>query len=121
MKRWLLVLIACATLARAEDKPLKIAVIPKGTTHVFWKSVEAGAKNAGKELGVEIVWKGPLKENDRAQQIAIVEQFITEGINGIVLAPLDDTALVRPVGAAMGKKIPVVVIDSALKGEAGKD
>lgn len=121
MKRWLLVLIACATLARAEDKPLKIAVIPKGTTHVFWKSVEAGAKNAGKELGVEIVWKGPLKENDRAQQIAIVEQFITEGINGIVLAPLDDTALVRPVGAAMGKKIPVVIIDSALKGEAGKD
>ncbi|MCG3149613.1 MAG: Ribose import binding protein RbsB [Verrucomicrobiae bacterium] len=114
-------LLALVTFAHAEDKPLKIAVIPKGTTHVFWKSVEAGAKAAGKELGVEIVWKGPLKENDRAQQIAIVEQFITEGIHGIVLAPLDDTALVRPVNSAMGKKIPVVIIDSALKGEAGKD
>ena len=41
------VVLAFATLVHADDKPLKIAVIPKGTTHVFWKSVEAGAKNAG--------------------------------------------------------------------------
>ena len=107
-------------LALAQPK-MKIAVIPKGTTHIFWKSVEAGAKQAGKELGVEIIWKGPLKENDRAQQIAIVEQFVTEGVTGIVLAPLDNTALQRPVASAMEKKIPVVIFDSGLKGEAGKD
>ena len=109
-----------AGFALAQPK-LKIAVIPKGTTHIFWKSVEAGAKQAGKELGVEIIWKGPLKENDRAQQIAIVEQFVTEGVSGIVLAPLDNTALQRPVASAMEKKIPVVIFDSGLKGEAGKD
>jgi ribose transport system substrate-binding protein len=106
--------------ALAQPK-MKIAVIPKGTTHIFWKSVEAGAKQAGKELGVEIIWKGPLKENDRAQQIAIVEQFVTESVSGIVLAPLDNTALQRPVASAMEKKIPVVIFDSGLKGEAGKD
>jgi ribose transport system substrate-binding protein len=100
---------------------LKIAVIPKGTTHIFWRSVEAGAQTAGKELGVEVIWKGPLKENDRAQQIGIVEQFVQEGVSGIVLAPLDNTALQRPVAAALSKKIPVVIFDSALKGEAGKD
>jgi ribose transport system substrate-binding protein len=105
----------------AQDAKLKIAVIPKGTTHLFWKSVEAGARRAGEALGVEIIWKGPLKENDRAQQIAIVEQFITEGVSGMVLAPLDDTALKRPVSAAARKKIPVVIFDSALKGEAGRD
>jgi ribose transport system substrate-binding protein len=105
------------------EKPLRptIAVIPKGTTHVFWKSVEAGARAAGEALAADIVWKGPLKENDRAQQIAIVEQFVTEGVSGIVLAPLDDTALQRPVALAGQKRIPVVIIDSALKGEAGKD
>ena len=108
--------------AHGADAPKpRIAVIPKGTTHVFWKSVEAGALAAGKELGVEIVWKGPLKENDRAQEIAIVEQFVTEGVSGIVLAPLDDTALKRPVAMALEKKIPVVIIDSALKGEPGRD
>jgi len=98
-----------------------IAVIPKGTTHVFWKSVEAGARQAGQEFGVNILWKGPLKENDRAQQISIVEQFTSEGVNGIVIAPLDDVALKRPVQSAMEKNIPVVIMDSALKGEAGKD
>ncbi len=107
--------------AKQASGPRSIAVIPKGTTHVFWKSVEAGARQAGQELGVNILWKGPLKENDRAQQIAIVEQFASEGVSGIVLAPLDDTALRRPVEAAMGKRIPVVIIDSALKGDAGRD
>ncbi len=98
-----------------------LAVIPKGTTHEFWKTIEAGARDAGREAGVKILWKGPLKENDRAQQIAIVEQFVSEGVNGVVLAPLDDVALRRPVQAAMEKKIPVLIIDSALKGEPGKD
>jgi ribose transport system substrate-binding protein len=108
-------------LGAAAQETLKIAVIPKGTTHVFWKSVEAGARKAAEEAGVEMTWKGPLKENDRAQQIQIVEQFVAEGVKGIVLAPLDDVAMQRPVKAAMDKHIPVVIIDSGLKGEPGKD
>lgn len=128
-------LLACCVVAlwvagaKAEEpaapdrggSQVTLAVIPKGTTHVFWKSVEAGALAAGKEFNAKIIWKGPLKENDRAQQIAIVEQFVSEGVDGLVLAPLDDTALRRPVKAAMDKKIPVVIIDSALKGQAPKD
>lgn len=99
----------------------RIAVIPKGTTHSFWKSVEAGARKAGEELGVEIIWKGPLKEDDRAQQIAVVQQFVSSGVSAIVLAPLDDTALRGPVKSAADRNIPVVIFDSALKGEVGKD
>ncbi len=100
---------------------ITIAVIPKGTTQVFWKSVEAGAQKAGAEAGVRVVWKGPLKENDRAQQIAIMEQFVSEHVNAIVLAPLDDAALVKPVQGATANKIPVVIFDSALRGKAGQD
>jgi len=100
---------------------INIAVIPKGTTHSFWKSVEAGANKAGAELGVNVQWKGPLQENDRAQQIQIVQQFTSQGINGIVVAPLDNQALKRPIDEAMNAKIPVVIIDSALNGEVGKD
>jgi len=114
----LLMSVLCGALAQQK---IRIAVIPKGTTHIFWRSVEAGAQAAGKEFGAEIIWKGPLKENDRAQQISIVEQFVEEGVSGIVLAPLDNVALQRPVAAAMKKKIPVLIFDSALKGEAGKD
>ncbi len=98
-------------------RTIQIAVIPKGTTHEFWKSIHAGAVKASRELGVEIIWKGPQKEDDRAQQIMVVEDFINRGVDGIVLAPLDDRALCRPVQDAAIENIPVVIIDSALQGE----
>ena len=107
--------------AAAATKKMTIAVIPKGTTHVYWKALEAGARQAGKETGAEIEWKGPLKESDRAGQIQIVQQFTSDNVSAIVLAPLDDVALVKPVQSAAAKKIPVVIIDSALKAQSGKD
>jgi len=95
---------------------LEIAVIPKGTTHEFWKSIHMGALMAAEELGVEVIWKGPQKEDDRAQQITVVEDFISRGVGGIVLAPLDERALCRPVQDAVRENIPVIVIDSGLQG-----
>jgi ribose transport system substrate-binding protein len=107
---------------KSGEKPLTIAVIPKGTSHEFWKSIHAGAIKAQRELkesgvNVEIIWKGPLRENDREQQVQIVENFIGRGVDGIALAPLDFEALVAPVETAMDADIPVVIIDSALNTE----
>jgi ribose transport system substrate-binding protein len=61
-----------------------------------------------------VIWKGPLREDDREQQVQVVEGFISQRIDGIVLAPLDDRALVRPVEEAQRAGIPVVIIDSGL-------
>ncbi|MEE9170043.1 MAG: substrate-binding domain-containing protein, partial [bacterium] len=83
--------------------------------HVFWQSIHAGAVKASKELGVKILWIGPEKEDDRQQQIALVDNQIVNQVDGIVLAPLDNMALRRPVKAAVTKNIPVVIIDSGLK------
>jgi ribose transport system substrate-binding protein len=101
-------------------KKLTIAVIPKGTTHEFWNSIHAGSVKAARELSsqgseVEIIWKGPLREDDREQQIQVVEGFIAQGVNGIVLAPLDNRALVRPVEEAKRAGVPTVIIDSGLE------
>lgn len=92
----------------------KIAVIPKGTTHDFWKSVHAGARKAAGEVGVEVIWQGPQLEDDRTKQIEVVENFINQGVDGIVLAPLDYKALVEPVENAVKAGIKVVTFDSAL-------
>jgi ribose transport system substrate-binding protein len=100
---------------------ITIAVIPKGTTHRFWESVHAGAEAGAKESGVEIIWKGPVKEDDRAAQVQVVQEFIGDKVSGIVLAPLDSKALLDPVQTADGEKIPVVIMDSALDGQVGKD
>ena len=95
---------------------LTIAVVPKGTSHAFWQSIHAGAAKAAKELGVTIVWRGPLREDERESQISEVERFVTSGVSGLVLAPLDEVALAQPVADAKRNGIPVVVIDSGLKG-----
>ncbi|MBI1346126.1 substrate-binding domain-containing protein [bacterium] len=96
-------------------KPLRIAVIPKGTTHEFWKSVHFGAEKAAKEVGdVEIIWKGPVLENDREGQIQVVQDFIVQKVDGICLAPLDSQALVEYVSQSAEKGIPVVIFDSGL-------
>src|SRR5437762_486545 len=106
----------------AAEPSYTIAVIPKGTTHEFWKSINAGAMKAQKELAAqgtraEIIWKGPLREDDRDQQIQVVENFMTRHVSGMVLAPLDYQALVKPVHNAIVAKVPVVVMDSDLKSD----
>lgn len=106
---------------QSQSTTLTIAVIPKGTTHQYWKSVEAGAEQAGKDLGVNIIYKGSMQEDDRAGQISVVEQSAADNVSGIVLAPVDNIALVPAVQSAMAKKIPVIIIDSSLNGDAGKD
>ena len=114
-------LFGASLLGAAEA--YKIAVIPKGTTHEFWKSIHAGAKKAEMELkaqgvNVQVIWKGPLKEDDREQQIQVVENFIAQRVSGIVLAPLDRKGLVAPVESAGRGKIPVIVIDSGIESKA---
>jgi ribose transport system substrate-binding protein len=118
--------LSCTRLAgpaTGGKKKLTIAVIPKGTTHEFWKSIHAGSNKAASELSaqgnaVEVIWKGPLREDDREQQIQVVEGFTAQGVDGIVLAPLDNRALVRPVEDAKRAGVPTVIIDSALESEA---
>ena len=113
----LLAAAACSGEKKPSEGGITVAVIPKGTSHVFWQSIHAGAEKAAQELGVTVAWRGPLREDDRDSQVSEVENAVARGVNGIALAPLDDSALVAPVTAAMKRGIPVVIFDSGLKGE----
>ena len=121
MMRPTLIVLAIASLLSACSAPtnekLTIAVIPKATSHTFWRSIHAGAEKAAREVGVDIIWRGPLREDDRSGQVSEVQGFVTRGVSGIVLAPLDNLALVAPVAEATHSRIPVVIIDSGLKTE----
>jgi ribose transport system substrate-binding protein len=115
----LLALAGCNKSPATAGKSFTIAVIPQGSTHEFWKSIHAGAMKASQDYAaqnvtVKIIWKGPMREDDREQQVQVVEGFLAQGINGIVLAPFDKDALVRPVEEASRANIPTVVVDSAL-------
>jgi ribose transport system substrate-binding protein len=103
------------------ESPIRIAVIPKATTHSYWKAAEAGARQAAEELGLRIEWQGPLDDSRIADQITIFNNLAASGVNGIVLAPTDDRGLVSHVRNARRRGVPVVIFDSPLEGEAGTD
>jgi ribose transport system substrate-binding protein len=103
----------------------KIAVIPKGMSHEFWQSIHRGADQAAKDLGatgvtVEILWDGPREESEALEQIKIIHQKRTMGVQGIVLAPQDSRQMVPPVEQAVEKGVALVIIDSGLDPEALK-
>ncbi|MDZ4780952.1 MAG: substrate-binding domain-containing protein [Planctomycetia bacterium] len=101
-------------------KKLRIAMIPKGASHEFWKSVEAGARRAEAEFNdVEVTWKGPLSEADLNDQISMIENFVADGYDGICVAPLDADALRKPLDGAMKAGIQVLIFDSALTNSDG--
>ena len=111
-------LAACGGGGAPVNGRLNVAVVPMGTTHEHWKSIHAGAVKAARDLGdVDILWKGPQKEDDREQQIAVIEDMIARRVNGIVLAPLDKTGLRQVVREAKMSGIPTVCVDSGLEGD----
>lgn len=125
MKKALPIIIALAVIAiifvgwgiinkGKQSSQRRIAVIPKGTTHIFWDSVRKGAEKAGEEAGVKILWNGPKRETDREEQITIIEDFIVQKVAGVVLAPLDSKALVPKVDELYDKNIPCVIVDSGI-------
>ena len=116
------VLCGCGKSGNSSERTFTIAVIPQGSTHEYWKSIHAGAVKAAQDyaaqnVSVKVIWKGPMREDDREQQVQVVEGFLAQGINGIVLAPFDKDALVRPVEEANRTGIPTVVVDSALNSQ----
>jgi ribose transport system substrate-binding protein len=98
---------------------VRLAYIAKGMQDVYWKSVEAGLRQAEKEAqaagkNVEVVWDAPTTDGDRAAQISMVENYVNEKVDGIILCPLDDNALVAPAEKAHRAGIPLVIVDSPL-------
>jgi ribose transport system substrate-binding protein len=105
----LLLLSACNREVRR-----RVAVIPKGTAHVFWQSVHAGAAAAGQDFKLDIVWDGPPNETDFSRQLEIFDSMMNRHVDGIVVAAADKTILNASLDRAAKAGVPVVVFDSGL-------
>lgn len=117
-KLWLIAVAAALATAAGcggGNDAVTIAVVPKGTTQSFWLAVRAGAEDAASEAGAEVMWKGPAKETDVAGQKRIVENFINQNVDAIVMAACNEDALIPTVELADRKGIPVVTIDSGVR------
>src|SRR5438132_6658302 len=97
-----------------SSKKKKIAVVPKGTSHVFWITVHAGAAAAGEKFGVEILWNGPPQETEYDRQMQIVDSYLTQHVDGLAVAATERKVLNRSLDRAAELGIPVTVFDSGV-------
>jgi ribose transport system substrate-binding protein len=101
------------------ESDFTIAVVAQGSLHQYWKALRAGALAAKEVLkaqgiSIDVAWRCPIREDDREEQVRIVEGFARKRVHGLVLAPFDDHSLVGPVEEAANLGIPTVVVDSPL-------
>src|SRR6266550_5320001 len=96
------------------SKKKVIAVVPKGTSHIFWQSVQAGAIAAGRDLGVDVLWNGPSQETEYSRQIQIVDSMVARHVDGLAVAATDRIALAAPIERAAKAGILVTVFDSGV-------
>jgi len=111
MKRRALLALPYAAACKRSGRR-RIAVIPKSVADLFWVSVEAGARSAGKEFDVEILWNGAPMESDFPRQIQVVDSMIARRVDGIAIAAAERQALVACIERASAAGIPVTIFDS---------
>lgn len=107
-----------AGIAAAEEKPV-VGLVMKSLANEFFQNMMVGAKEHAEKRGdYELVAVGMQNETDFESQINAVENFITQDVDAIVIAPADSRAMVRPLKRAMEAGIVVVNFDVALDAAA---
>ncbi len=94
------------------EEPIKIGVVVKALNSDFWKTVEAGAKAAGKDLGIEVEVLGPSAETAVSEQIDMIEDQITKRVSALAVAPSQPASAIPVFDQAKAAGIPVVLIDT---------
>jgi ribose transport system substrate-binding protein len=112
------ILLGCVLLTACHGSKKKvIAVVPKGTAHLFWQSVQAGAIAAGRDLEVDVLWNGPSQETEYSRQVQIVDSMVARGVDGLAVAATDRTALSQPIDRAAKAGLLATVFDSGVDTE----
>ena len=99
--------------AQKKEGPIRVAVVPKAVGFDFWEQVRTGAEcAASKQKDVKMTWDGVAAESDVTGQINLLQNFITQNVDGMVFAATDAKALSEVTKSAKQKGIPVANIDS---------
>jgi rhamnose transport system permease protein len=102
---------------RSGNQQLTIAVMPKAKGDPYFISARAGAEEAAKELHVNLIWDGPTSL-DASQQNELVENWITRGVNAIVVAVENRGSISTVLRKAKSRNIPVLTWDADAEPDA---
>lgn len=107
-----LLLVLSGVAAMAET----IVVMPKLVGIPYFNASETGALEAGKELGIEVIYTGPT-QGDAAQQVTMIEDLLIKGIDALAIAPNDPDAVSPALQKAIQENVLVVDWDTPASGD----
>ena len=105
------------TTATTDNSEKTIYVIVKVLGNQYWSVLQAGAEQAGKDLGCKVVVVGTALESDIEGQLTLLQNAVSAQADGIVIAPLDSVSLDAPITDAYNSGIPVVLVDTVIKSD----
>jgi ribose transport system substrate-binding protein len=99
---------------KGENAPVQLAVVPKAIGFDFWEQVRLGAECAAKKASgeVEVQWDGVTAETDVNGQVNLLQNFIEQGVDGLVYAATDAKVLYQVTKSAKQQNVTVVNVDS---------
>lgn len=106
--------------AKDGEEKKTIALVPPAMISPYYKSVISGAEEACEELGYELKTLAPESESDYASQVQIVEDMITQQVDGIILCAINADAIVSAVKKANEAEIPVIMFNTQNELAGGK-
>jgi len=106
-----------APAAVVDNSEKTIYVIVKVLGNQYWSILQAGAEQAGKDLGCKVVVVGTALESDIEGQLTLLQNAVSAQADGIVIAPLDSVSLDAPITEAYNSGVPVVLVDTVNKSD----
>ena len=101
--------------ARYDEGPI-IALVMKSLANEFFVNMASGAeRHQAERANYELIINGIRNESDLAQQVTLVDQMISRGVDAIVIAPADSQALVPALARASAAGIVIINIDNRLE------
>ncbi|SEO14432.1 sugar-binding protein [Bradyrhizobium sp. OK095] len=117
MRKLLLAGIAVALMATpALAANYRFVIVPKAMNNPFFDFARDGCQKRAKELGnIECIYKGPV-EHEPATQAQIIQDFVTQKVDGLAISVADVAAMSKSIEAATAAGIPVITFDADAPG-----
>jgi ribose transport system substrate-binding protein len=117
MRKLCLAAVAVAMMATpAFAQTYRFVIVPKAMNNPFFDFARDGCQKRAKELGnIECIYKGPV-EHEPATQAQIIQDFVTQKVDGLAISVADVAAMTKSIEAASAAGIPVITFDADAPG-----